>query len=285
MADRMKHEAVPAAAPAEVRLGSVLVSLLDPDRGREVEFHRWYERDHFYSGCMAGEHYFAGRRFVATHALKQERLPEQGSLFEDVRDGSYLALYWLLAGHQEEAVRWSVDRVQSLIANDRMMSGRRPVHAGFYEWRFTTERDPDGVPAELALDHPFDAVGLTLLQAPTEAARRDLLEALQDRLLPETLADSAASLCIAFTPTPLPDDAPAYVKRPEGLERRVLLLSFFPEAVPGALRSWTEALVDRLDREGLASLEVAAPFIPTIPGTDRYADELWPPEPDSDDRA
>lgn len=93
-----------SGAPAEVRLGSVLVSLLEPDRGREVEFHRWYERDHFYSGCMVGAHFFAGRRFVATRALKDQRLPKRDSLFADVRDGSYLALYWILAGHHEEAV-------------------------------------------------------------------------------------------------------------------------------------------------------------------------------------
>ena len=271
----MPIDASSEAAPAEVRLGSILVSLLDPEKGREVEFHRWYERDHFYSGCMVGSHFFAGRRFVATRSLKDERLPERDSLFEDVRDGSYLALYWLLAGHHAEAERWAVDRVQSLHANDRMLPGRHAVHAGFYHWRFTVERDPDGVPAELALDHPYNGLGMTFLVAPTEAARADLLEALEARLLPESLAQSEASLCLALTPTLLPDDAPSYVERPEGLDRRVLLVSFFSGAPQGVMRSWTEGLVKGLEAEGLARLEFAAPFIPTIPGSDRYADELW----------
>jgi hypothetical protein len=262
-------------APAEVRLGTVLVSLLEPDRGREVEFHRWYERDHFYAGCMAGANFFSGRRFVATRALKDERLPEQDSLFEDVADGSYLALYWMLAGFGKETIRWAVDRVQNLIAHDRMMTGRRPVHAGFYEWCFSAERDVDGVPAELALDHPFGGVGMTMLQAPSDAARADLLEALESRLLPETLAGSEVSLSIALTPTPLPDDAPSYVVRPTGEEARVLLLSFFADAPVPAMRDWTRRLVERVEGEGLGRLELAAPFIPTIPGSDRYSDELW----------
>jgi hypothetical protein len=263
------------AGPVEVRLGNILVSLLDPERGREAEFHRWYERDHFYSGCMAGPNFFAGRRFVATRALKNERLPEHDSLLEDVRDGSYLALYWILAGHEEESVRWAVDRVQSLIAHDRMMAGRRPVHAGFYNWCFTTERDADGVPLELCLDHPFEGVGLSMLRAPSEAARAELLEALESRLLPTSLAGSAISLCAALTPTPLPDDAPSYVERPGDLDRRVLLVSFYSGSPIGTMREWTRGLVEAVEREGLGSLELAAPFIPTIAGTDRYADELW----------
>jgi len=271
----MGSEANPETAPAEVRLGSVLVSLLEPERGREVEFHRWYERDHFYSGCMVGPHFFAGRRFVATRALKDRRLPERDSLFEDVRDGSYLALYWLLAGHHEEAERWAVDRIQSLIANDRMMTGRRPIHAGFYHWRFTVGADPDGVPAELALDHPFGGVGMSIFDAPSAGVRDELMSALEQRLLPQSIAGSEASLCIALTPTPLPDDAPSYVERPEGLDRRVLLLSFYAGNPGAAVETWTRSLADRLESEGLAKLRLAAPFIPTIPGTDRYADELW----------
>jgi hypothetical protein len=271
----MVIEAKPETAPAEIRLGSVLVSLLEPDRGREVEFHRWYERDHFYSGCMVGPHFFAGRRFVATRALKDRRLPERDSLFADVRDGSYLALYWLLAGHHDEAERWAVNRVQSLIKNDRMMSGRRPIHAGFYHWEFTVRADPDGVPAELALDHPFGGVGMTIFDAPSAGTRNEMTGALEERFLPDSISRSGASLCIGLTPTPLPDDAPSYVERPEGLDRRVLLLSFFSGDPGAALETWSASLADALESERLGRLRLAAPFIPTIAGTDRYADELW----------
>ena len=268
------QRSAPPQAPAEVRLGSVLVSLLDPEPGQAVEFNRWYERDHFYSGCLVGPHFFAGRRFVATRTLKDERMPEQTAVFRDVRDGSYLSLYWLLAGHETDAEGWSVERVHQLIEHGRMQPGPRPVHAGFYQHRFEVAAAPAGIPAELALDHPFGGVGFTLLQAPTDESRDELLEALSQRILPETLAASEAALCLGLTPRPLPEQVPSYVERPECLGRRVLLLSFFPNAPFGAMRDWTEQLVERLRAEGLGRLEVAAPFIPTVPGTDRYVDEL-----------
>jgi hypothetical protein len=262
-------------APAQVRVGSALVSLLEPDRGREVEFHRWYERDHFYSGCMVGPHFFAGRRFVATRALKDERLPKRGSLFEDVRDGSYLALYWLLDGHHDEAERWAVDRVNQLIENDRMMSGRRPIHAGFYHRRFCIAAEADGVPAELALDHPFAGIGMTMIDAPSENAREALIESLESEKLAGSIEGSGASITIGWTPTPLPDDAPSYVERDTSLDRRLMLLSFFPREPGAALRAWSESLAAALEKDGLGELRLSAAFIPTIPGTDRYADELW----------
>lgn len=156
-----------------------------------------------------------------------------------------------------------------------MMSGRRPIHAGFYHHRFGVCADPDGVPAELALDHPFGGVGITFFEASRESGRDALLAALEDRMLPASIGGSKASICIGLTPTPLPEDAPSYVKRPEGLDRRVLLLSFFSGEPGAALREWTQRLASDVEAESLGRLELAAPFIPTVPGTDRYADDLW----------
>ena len=36
----------------EVRLGSMLFTLVEPHRGHEVAYNRWYERDHFYAGFV-----------------------------------------------------------------------------------------------------------------------------------------------------------------------------------------------------------------------------------------
>ena len=46
--------------------GSALFTLVDPSKGHEVAYNRWYERDHFYAGCMIGPWLFAGKRWVAT---------------------------------------------------------------------------------------------------------------------------------------------------------------------------------------------------------------------------
>src|SRR5262245_9312476 len=258
----------------ETALGSVLVSLLDPEPGREAAFHRWYERDHFYAGVMMGAWFFAGRRFVATRALKDLRGPRPSPVLEDPVRGSYLTLYWILAGHHAAAEGWSIERVQQLIAGGRMLPGRRPVHAGFYRHRWTASRDPDGVPAELALDHPYAGVAMVMLDRAPEAAA-ELERWLRERHLPGMLRGSPAALCLGLEPMPLADGVPAYIPRPQGLERRALLL-FFLEADPHACwKERCEPLGPALAATGLGTLSLAAPFVPTIPGSDRYADELW----------
>ena len=68
----------------EVRLGSMLFTLVEPHRGHEVAYNRWYERDHFYAGCMVGPWLFAGRRFVATRPLKDLRFGSDADLFGGV---------------------------------------------------------------------------------------------------------------------------------------------------------------------------------------------------------
>jgi len=270
-----KDSAVKRPAPAEVAIGTVLVSLLDPDRGQEVAFNRWYERDHFYSGCMVGPHFFSGRRFVATRKQKDARLPAAGSMLPDVRAGSYLALYWILGGHHDDAQAWATDRVKALHDHGRMFSLRKPVHAGFYASRFAVSHAPDGVPIEVALEHPYAGVGLTLFEASESAGREKLAQAFRDGMLRDSLSASGPSLCLATEPLPIGDDMPAYVERPKGLERRVLLITFYPEDPDKAMPLWTRGLTEQVEKAGLGRLLFSAPFIPTIPGTDRYADELW----------
>ena len=52
-----------------VKVGSMLFTMVDPHPGHEVAYNRWYERDHFYAGCMVGPWLFAGRRWVAPRSL------------------------------------------------------------------------------------------------------------------------------------------------------------------------------------------------------------------------
>ena len=62
-----KSRPIEVVADAEaIKLGSILFTVVDPHRGHEVDYNRWYERDHFYSGVMIGPWTFAGNRYVAT---------------------------------------------------------------------------------------------------------------------------------------------------------------------------------------------------------------------------
>ena len=56
-----------------IKLGGALITLVEPHRGHEVEYNRWYERDHFYAGCMIGAWTISGSRYVATAEHKALR--------------------------------------------------------------------------------------------------------------------------------------------------------------------------------------------------------------------
>ncbi len=84
-----------------------------------------------------------------------------------------------------------------------------------------------------------------------------------------------AALCLGLEPEPLPDDAPAYVRRPPGLERRSLHL-YFLESDPR--ECWDQVFAPQqraIASSGLGEVSFTAAFIPTVPGSDRYTDELW----------
>ena len=71
----------PPAFP--VQLGAMLFTLVDPSVGHEVAYNRWYERDHFYGGCLAGPYLFSGKRWVATKDLKAKRFPADSPITPD----------------------------------------------------------------------------------------------------------------------------------------------------------------------------------------------------------
>jgi len=258
-----------------VALGSVLVSLLEPAPGRQRAFHRWYERDHFYAGCMSGPHFFAGRRFVATRSLRDLRDPAGSRPFPDASAGSCLALYWIERDHGEEAERWAVERVLWLGENGRMQGGgdRTLVHASFYAHRFAAGRDADGVPPEVALDHPFPGLALWISQRPPGVSLEEREGWLLGSQLPGMLAGSGAALCLSLAPRGLPESSPVWTPPEEGADRRSLEL-FFLEGDPrrewGRLAGFGAAQRDA----GMGEVLFASPFVPTIPGTDRYVDEL-----------
>ena len=91
-----------------IKLGGALITLVEPHEGHQVEYNRWYERDHFYAGCMIGAWTIAGTRYVATRAEKAKRYPAASSFAPDTTKGSYLALYWILAGKFGEWMKWGM---------------------------------------------------------------------------------------------------------------------------------------------------------------------------------
>ena len=231
----------------EVRLGSMLFTLVEPHRGHAMAYNRWYERDHFYAGCMVGPWLFAGRRYVATRALKDQRAGTDVDRFGAADLGSYLAVYWILDGRHDDHVDWALRQVHWLHANGRMFAERDHVHTLMYRHAFTLGTSP--VPAELALDHPFGGLTATLLRPepgvdPAHAASQE-------------------ELVLGFTPIPLPADAPVSQQGLDGIEDCLLTLSFSSHEPLATVP------------EGMGEVLWSAPFVPTVPGTDTHVDQLW----------
>jgi hypothetical protein len=267
-----EHPVVAAADP--VRVGSMLFTLVEPHRGHEVAYNRWYERDHFYAGCMIGPWQFAGKRFVATAGLKKLRDPDSSEITGEPDRGSYVALYWVLDGHHDDWNLWAVDQVRALHKAGRMFDGRDHVHTLLYKYRFEVGRGADPVPVELALDHPYKGMVAMWVEGPEEGDREELVVKLRDEILPAAVEGTAAGLVAGWEPLPLQVDVPG-VARSESLDRRLLLLWFLDESPQDSFASTIGKARERIESAGLATVLAAVPFIPTIPGTDTYTDELW----------
>ena len=276
----------PFGADKDVQVGSMLFTLVDPTVGNEVAYNRWYERDHFYSGCMIGPWLFAGRRWVSTRPLKDLRFPadtpSEFAVAEPVDAGSFLATYFIHKGHEAEHFAWANKQVFELYANDRGFDERVHAHTSLY---FTTgehRRDPDGVPAHMALDHPYR--GLVSVHV-------DRAEGVSQAHFEEWFGTSAANslfgdgpegtspvdLVLHWRPIiPVGDQAKAPMKlgTGPGTKARSMQLMFLTDE-PAAAWDRIESYAAKVNESGLATVRLVAPFVPTVPGTDTYTDQLW----------
>ena len=262
-----------------IRIGTMLYTLVEPHRGHQVEYNRWYERDHFYAGCQIGAYNFAGARFVATAPLKALRFPEAGSaggsLVADPEAGSYLGIYFVLDGHHDEWNRWAVDQVNVLHASGRMYerAGARPhrplpVRVGAPEGRGRRAGRTDPRP-------PVPRHGLGV-----RGARRGRQPRSGRPLVPGPVpagggaGDRVASV-LGFSPLPLLADAPGDVPRSEQVAERLLLLFFVEDDPTGSWPAVFAGQEQAVADSGLGRVLWASPFIGTVPGTDTYTDLLW----------
>jgi hypothetical protein len=266
----------PLVRPPLVRLGSLLFTMVEPHRGHEVEYNRWYERDHFYAGCMMGAYQFAGDRFVATRRLKDLRYPVESPMTPDPLTGSYLAIYWILAGFHDDWNRWAVDQVTALHANGRMFPEREHIHTALYDHAWSTRPDENGTSIELALDRGYAGLVVNVGELTSGHTLDEIESWTRSEWAPAAFGQPwGPDLIGSSTPMPLLDDAPADVPRVANADRRFLQLHFLThDPADGWVDGYGE-FGKQLEASGLATHLGTAPFITTVTGTDTYTDELW----------
>ena len=258
-----------------VRTGSMLFTLVDPRRGREVAYNRWYERDHLYAGCMVGPWLFAGRRWVAPKRLKQLRFPGDSPVAVPVESGSYLSIYWVHEGHHRDHFDWAMRQVVELYSEGRGFDERVHAHTALLNRPSAIYRDADPVPIELALDHPYRGLVVAAVDPVGDTTVAEIEGHLRESALPALMKDSPVASMVSWRYIDTGGGeagAPMDLGTPSGPPDRRLQLFFVeddPETAWDRFRSYPAAL------EGVASVVFTAPFVPTLVGTDKYTDELW----------
>ncbi|GAA1909457.1 hypothetical protein GCM10009837_37210 [Streptomyces durmitorensis] len=264
-----------AVGPYGVHPGHALITMVEPHPGHEYAYNRWYEDDHYYAGAMAMPWMYAGRRWVAPRELQLLRLPEKSAVAEPLTAGCYLSTYWVTEGRYDEHMKWTVGINKRLNRDGRVYQDRTHVFTAFQDHEATVYRDGAAGPRDFhALDHPYQGLVLEVIDAESGEQRDELLEWLRAKHLPRALAGSPAAMVTIFRPTPLPGDRMTYVKQVEGVDTRLTLL-WFLQADPR--ECWQEHFAGRADavgESGMGRVELVAPFIPTVPGTDTYVDQL-----------
>jgi hypothetical protein len=261
-----------------VKVGSMLMTLVDPSRGYEQAYNRWYERDHFYAGCMIGPWLFAGSRWVATRDLKDRRWPEEGGTVAAPYDaGSFIAIYWVEKGHHDEHFEdWAVPQVRDLYANGRGFSERHHVHTSMFDHIGSRYRDDDPVPIDLALDRGYPGLVVLWWDGPEGTEASDLHRSVGHHT-GTLLAGSPIEIASSWTPSASdegPRDVPMDLGSPAGGTNRLVQLLFVDGDVREVLDP-VRAYTDAVEADGLGRLQLAAPFFTTVVGTDTYVDQLW----------
>ena len=147
-----------------------------------------------------------------------------------------------------------------------MFNERDHVHTLLYRYVRERSRDPDGLPAELALDHPSAGLVAVFTDRAEDVDAAAFESWMRDEHLAALLPGTAARLVIAADSLPLLIDAPGDVPRSESDDRRQLTLWFLdcsPQERPGTRSSSPTG--PRLEKSGKATVVAALPFIPTIP--------------------
>jgi 2-hydroxychromene-2-carboxylate isomerase len=252
-----------------VALGAAIFGFVEPHRGSEAAFNRWYERDHLVAAGAMAPWTMSTQRWVATRELKALRYPTDNPIARPVERGSYLSAIWIQADRFDDQQAWVAEQMKMLAAMDRNFDRRDVVSTTGYDYF----RDADGVPPEQALDRRYPGVVLAWLERAADARMPEFEQWLLERHLPSLISGTPIAMALTFAPKPKAAWWPKAAPEVPGIGER-LLVSFFTERDPRECWPVFKGLGDALAATGKGRALLVAPFIPVVAGTDRYSDEL-----------
>ena len=257
----------------------MLLTLVDPHKGFESAYNRWYERDHFYAGCMEGPWQIAGSRWVATREMKDlrwgttdGRRPDRRRLVRrDLlgRGGSPQGLGRLGAAAGAAALRATAAASPSArtctprrsTTSERLTATPTRCRSS---WRSTTTTTGSS------------ASGST---AATASTLRRCTSGSRQRCARATCSQARTSRSRRRGRRDRSSATPATARRCRSARRAVRRTGsarlFFVGGDVRASIDWFRAYTEALAELDLADTALVAPFLRTIVGTDTYVDQIW----------
>jgi hypothetical protein len=263
------YSLLPLEGPFDVAIGCALISLVEPHEGCDLDYNRWYEDEHM-PAAFTLPWKFSGRRWVAPRDLQSLRYPEDSPVAQPLSMGKYLSVYWITPGRYTDHKHWSVSKHKRDAAEGRYYFNRWHPYLSWPNYSGAVYRDEQGPRDIHALNYPYQGVVLEVLD-PT-SGRDQLTQWLRDDYLPRRISGSPTAMTLLFEPNPLCAAEDAEGGR--GLERFLTLLSFTETPPPDC---WVPLFADAgeaVASSGLGRVVLAAPFYPTVPGTNKYVDQL-----------
>lgn len=291
------YRRLPGVGPHAPRIGSALITWVEPMPEHVVGYNRWYEDDHMITGAMVMPWMFSCRRFVAPVFLQHLRGPAGSRVAEPLEAGKYIGLYWINEGRLADHEQWSLGANYRLHAEGRgsyrgpgadPLEERRHVMTSFSDYLGAIYRDP-AVPRDVhTLVQPYQGLVVQIIDAETRSgepgaavggqgghdARVDLDRWLTSTYLPAVVR-GADAVALRFAPRPLPGDKLPHVRELDGIDRVVQVLHFL-ETDPR--ECWDDLFGEAetaIAASGVGTLAMQAAFVPTHHGTDDYTDQLF----------
>ena len=273
----MSEPATEARNPSDLRveLGHAVFSFVEPHRGHEQAWNRWYERDHFAALGACAPWTLAAARWLATRREKALRYPAHNPICEPAGRGSFASAIWVQRGRYDEQQAWVAEQMPVHAANDRLFERRDVVTTAGYDLLAAVRRDADGVPPELALDRRYPGLVLVWTERHPNVSQRRFGAWLAEELLPGVLEKSPIALALLFAPKPKPGWWPKAAPEVPGVGDRVLLACFTEEPPADCFEPRFTGLGPAIDAGGQGRTLFVAPFAPVTPGVDPPVDALY----------